>query len=282
MTKFRLCFVALALAGFGLGGGGCVDQSRYDRLREAEQTQKARNESLVQDKQGLDALVDRKQARINELEAEVTALRNINAGLTGDIDSVRAAQASLAERLKGVNLAMLDPATDSALRELARQYPDVIMYDSARGMVRFMADLTFKSGSADLNEKANQALQKLATIVSNSSGGYDLRVVGHTDSQPLSSSRGKWGTNRGLSSARAISVEQALSHFGVNASRVEVVAWGEYRPAVANSGNGNTPANRRVEILFVPSSGSGPSDTMPAMSSPPPSSPSRRDEMPLK
>jgi flagellar motor protein MotB len=27
--------------------------------------------------------------------------------------------------------------------------------------------------------------------------------------------------------------------------------WGEFRPAVANNANGNTPANRRVEIYLA-------------------------------
>ena len=32
----------------------------------------------------------------------------------------------------------------------------------------------------------------------------------------------------------------------------EFGGWGEFRPLVANSGNGNTPANRRVEIYLTP------------------------------
>lgn len=280
MLNRKTALIALALAGLGLAG--CVDQSKYDRASEAAKTSTARAESLVQDKQSLEALAERKQARINELEAEVGALRDINSQLSGQIEAVRSAQSSLEDRLKGIRLGVLDPATDAALRELAAQYPDLIAYDSERGMVRFMSDLTFRSGSADLNEKAVAALQKLASIVAQTSGAsYDLRVVGHTDSQQPSRSRDRFPTNRHLSAHRAIAVEQALMRSGVPGSRVEIVGWGEYRPAVPNTANGNTPQNRRVEIFFVPSSGGAPMTTDAAPM--PPARPApRRDEMPLK
>ena len=47
-------------------------------------------------------------------------------------------------------LKALDPATDQALRDLAAQYPDLVVYDPDRGMIRFTSDLTFGSGSAEV------------------------------------------------------------------------------------------------------------------------------------
>lgn len=283
MLTIRRSLLALAFAGLALGG--CVDQSKYDAAIETAQTSTARNESLVQDKQGLESMAERKQARINELEAEVGSLRDLNGQLVSQIDSIRASQDSLENRLKNVRGGWLDAATDQALADLAAQYPDLISYDAERGLVRFLSDFTFRSGSADLSPSASAGLQKLASIVSATAGAaYDLRVVGHTDSQQPSRSKALFPTNRHLSTGRAIAVEGALVRFGVPGSRIEVVGWGEYRPVVPNAANGNTPQNRRVDIYFVPSSG-GPSmtsDAAPATA--PRSAPAqpRRDEMPLK
>lgn len=282
MVKLARLVCLLGVGAMGLGG--CVEQAKYDRALETAQTSTARTESLVQDKQSLEAMAERKQTRINELEAEVGALRDTNSALAGQIDSVRGMQQSLEERLKGVNLRMLDPATDAALRELAAQYPDLIVYDAERGLVRFASDLTFRSGSADLSEKARQSIQRLATIVASSSAtAYDLRVVGHTDSQVPSRSRAQFPTNRHLSVARAISVEQAMEQSGVPGGRIEVVGWGAHRPMQPNAANGNTPQNRRVEIYFVPSSGAPAVNEM-VPSEAPRSAPASRpaEQMPLK
>lgn len=37
---------------------------------------------------------------------------------------------------------------------------------------------------------------------------------------------------------------------GIAASKIEAAGWGEERPLVPNAPNGNTPANRRVEIYL--------------------------------
>jgi hypothetical protein len=37
---------------------------------------------------------------------------------------------------------------------------------------------------------------------------------------------------------------------GISPTKVEASGWGEYRPMVANSANGNTLQNRRVEIFL--------------------------------
>jgi chemotaxis protein MotB len=182
---------------------------------------------------------------------------------------------------------MLDPETDRALQALAAQYPDLIKYDAARGMLQFMADLTFDSGSDQVKPKAREGLQRLAQILAGSSAsGYDVRLVGHTDSQRPSRSAGRFPTNRHLSVARSIAVEEALRAGGIPGSRMETSGWGEYRPAVANSPSGGTPANRRVEIFIVPGTGTGFGSSEPALpvnASPAPSAPApRREEMPMK
>lgn len=282
--------VAVSLASLALILGGCVDQKKYDSLADTAQTSGARVEGLSQDVRTLQQAVEVKQRRIDELEGEVRQLQSINGDLNGQISGIRSKQQALVDEFGNIRLTMLDPETDRALQALAAQYPDLIKYDPARGMLQFMADLTFDSGSDQVKPKAREGLSRLAQILAGSSASsYDVRLVGHTDSQPLGRSKGKWGTNRHLSVARSIAVEEVMRGSGIPGGRMETSGWGEHRPIVANAANGNTAGNRRVEIYIVPGTGTGIASSEPAFpaSSPAPAAnpaPSRpqREEMPMK
>lgn len=44
---------------------------------------------------------------------------------------------------------------------------------------------------------------------------------------------------------------------GVAPDKMLAAGWGEFRPAVENNANGNTPQNRRVEIFLARSTATG-------------------------
>lgn len=252
-SRSRIVWI-IALSGLSLGG--CVDQKKYDDLLETNQTSAARIEQLTQENQTYQGGLDRKQARILELEAEMRQLKGVNSDLTGQIGTVKEGQRGIRDALNNIRLAALNPETDKALQALAEQYKDIIRYDAARGMLQFMSDLTFDSGSDAVKPNAKASLEKLAQIMKNSSAGeYDLRIVGHTDNQPISnpSTSKRFASNRVLSAYRAIAVEEALRSGGLSPNRMEIAGWGEYRPVVPNRGRGGTVENRRVEVYVVPS-----------------------------
>jgi chemotaxis protein MotB len=147
----------------------------------------------------------------------------------------------------------LDPATDSALQALAAQYPELFVYDSETGMLRFKSDLTFDSGSDVVKSEARSALGQLATILNGPAAQYDIRVVGHTDAQRVRQVAGRrFKDNLELSAFRSISVRNVLVGAGVAATRVEFAGRGEFDPIVPNTaGSGNTQENRRVEMFLV-------------------------------
>jgi chemotaxis protein MotB len=278
--------LAVSFAAASLLFGGCVDQKKYDSLADTAQTSGARVEGLSQDVRTLQESVVVKQRRIDELEGETRQLRSINDDLNGQISGIRGRQQALVDELGNIRLTMLDPETDRALQALAAQYPDLIKYDAERGMLQFMADLTFDSGSDQVKPKAREGLQRLAQILTASSASsYDVRLVGHTDSQPLGASRNKWKTNRHLSVARSIAVEEVMRGSGIPGGRLETSGWGEYRPMVNNTSSGNTPQNRRVEIYIVPGSGyamGAPDPAFPVSAPASAPAPRQREEMPMK
>jgi chemotaxis protein MotB len=192
-------------------------------------------------------------------ESSLAELKDQNAKLRKALEDAGLSLADLQKRFGSVEFGPLDQQTDEALRQLAAQYPDLIKYDPDRGMLRFASDLTFDSGSAVVKDTARSSLDALAKILnSGPASAYEVHIVGHTDSQRISSNTAKQHpTNVHLSCHRAISVRQELASMGVPPDKLLAAGWGEYRPAVPNNANGNTPQNRRVEIFLARSTATG-------------------------
>ena len=123
-------------------------------------------------------------------------------------------------------------------------------------MLRFSSDLTFASGSDAVTTQGQESLADLAEILkAPEATGYELEIVGHTDSERISSRTAqRHPTNMHLSAHRAISVRRQLITMGLPANQISAAGWGEHRPLVPNSATGGTPQNRRVELFIRPSS----------------------------
>lgn len=253
-SKFRVA----GLLGLGLtmGLGGCVSQQHYDRLEMQYRAAADRNSTLARENEQLQSALALQGNAGSATQSTLGQLRDENARLREELAKNNELLLALDGDLR--NLDLMDPATDQALRELARKYPNLVVYDSALGMLRFSSDLTFNSGSDQLAEGANSTLAALADVLkSQDAAKYELHIIGHTDSQQISSGTAqRHPTNTHLSVHRAISVKQRLTSLGIPAPRLLVAGWGESKPAVPNSGTGNTPQNRRVEIYFRAERGS--------------------------
>lgn len=259
--------LGLALAAvLSAGLGGCVGQQAYDDLVHENRALKSRNVELQARIGDLESMESGLRRQVESAPDAMAALEEAHNLTLQQLNQARQTIAELENRLDNMEFAQIDPVTDDALRRLAGQYPDLIRYDPDRGMLRFSSDLTFDSGSDAVKKQAVASLQALATILkSPEASGYDVRIVGHTDSQPLSArTRKRYPSNMHLSTYRAISVRNELVKLGVPAARMMAAGWGEYRPAVPNAKNGNTPANRRVEIYLVPGHGGASAASAPA------------------
>jgi chemotaxis protein MotB len=274
--------VLVAGLGMSLGFGGCTTQQNYDQLVDANRSLKDRNEDLRRTNQELEsenALLQRQRTANENAVAELT---RVNSSLRQQLQAAGVALDEFGNRLAGLQFGSLDPETDRALTALAAQFPDVIRYDSARGMLRFASDVTFASGSDQVQDGVRSSLQALAQILTSSAAApYEVLIVGHTDSQKISAGTAqRHPTNMHLSAHRAISVRSSLSSMGVPADRMYAAGWGEHRPISANAQpSGNTPANRRVEIYLTRATGVQPESNTAATSSTPPV---RREAMPTR
>ena len=235
--------------------GGCVNQSEFDRLTETNRSLTEANERLRQERDEARAALDVLRGNLARAEQALQALQGQYGDATGQLDAALRALRDMEGRFGDINFAPLDAQTDAALRALADQFPNLITYDAARGMLRFASDLTFDSGSAVVRENAREALNALGQILtSQAAQGYEVHVVGHTDSQRISANTARLHpTNTHLSAHRAIAVRDALRQMNVRPEKMMVAGWGEFRPAVPNNPGGNTPQNRRVEIFLTKS-----------------------------
>lgn len=249
----------------GAGLGGCASQQSYDGLLDANRTQKEQIETLTRQNQELTNELNLVQRDRTAKEAALAELQRLYNEARGQLSATDGRLKEFAQRMGTLTLGQVDPETDRALAALAQQYPDLIKYDAARGMLRFASDLTFASGDDAVQPGARSSLEALAKILtSGAAASYEVFIVGHTDTQPISGRTApRHATNTHLSAHRAISVRAALASLGVPADKMLVAGWGEHRPIAPPGPRGNTPANRRVDIYLTRPTGGSESESAP-------------------
>jgi chemotaxis protein MotB len=249
---------AAALMVAGLGLGGCVGQQSHDQLLDANRSLTERNQELQRSNQELTVENGQFQKQRAAHEGALAELNRQNEMLKRKLKDAGLSIDDMMDRMGKLSMTPLDAETDKLLTALAEQYPDIVKYDSSRGMLRFASDLTFSSGSDAVQESAKNSLMALGKILGSAAAGrYEVMIMGHTDAQRISSGTAKnHPTNVHLSAHRAIAVRRALESMGVPADKMFVAGWGEFKPVAANGPKGECAANRRVEIFLTRGSNS--------------------------
>lgn len=107
------------------------------------------------------------------------------------------------------------------------------------------SNITFRSGSADLNADFFKVLDGVALVLKR----YDktvIEIAGHTDST------GSESLNQALSERRANAVSQYLISRGVTQARTITIGGGEKYPVASNDTESGRALNRRVELTLLP------------------------------
>jgi type VI secretion system protein ImpK len=107
----------------------------------------------------------------------------------------------------------------------------------------------FASGSATPNPAYDATILRIAAALNQLPGR--VRVIGHTDDQPLRSAR--FADNFELSRERAMSVVRVLQRAINNPARLTAIGLGPSQPAFTPASDpANRARNRRVEIHHEP------------------------------
>jgi len=106
----------------------------------------------------------------------------------------------------------------------------------------------FDSGQADLRPGAASKIEQIAKVLAQH--GFNLRVEGHSDDQPIHTAQ--FDSNWQLSTARAMAVLMLLvNESGLDPGKISVAGYGQYRPIADNAIAEGRRMNRRVDLVVV-------------------------------
>lgn len=187
--------------------------------------------------------IDQQQQTIQELESELSALRQENASLQAQLREEKQER----QRLQQVR------EENEKLQEQLSDIKETTSRREGRNVVLSLPEkILFERGEAELQDEAKSALDKLADILVEHPDRI-VMVKGHTDTIPILG--GRYSSNWELASSRAASVVEYLSQKSdIRPERLIAAGYGEYHPVAPNDTEENRRLNRRVEIVLYPPS----------------------------
>lgn len=266
--KKRTLFSALAI--------GCLVLSGCARKKDLENCQNE-NRQLTSEYQSAKETIAANNARIKSLEDQLAQAKASAAALQGSLDrSLNNADknnvniSKLVDQINESNqyirhLVEVKTKSDSLnmvltnnlTRSLSREELKEVDVQVLKGVVYIsLADnMLYKSGSYEVNERAEQTLSKIAKIIMDYRD-YDVLIEGNTDNVPINTANEKMRNIRNnwdLSALRATSVALYLQeHFGVDPKRLTAGGRGEWNPLAGNDTELGKQRNRRTQIIITP------------------------------
>ncbi|MEM7283535.1 MAG: MotB family protein [Pseudomonadota bacterium] len=136
-------------------------------------------------------------------------------------------------------------------KELAKEIEEgkiLVRAEGNRAIVHILERGSFASGRAAVKSDFIPVLKKIAGLISDS--GDTIRVSGHTDNVPISTTR--FRSNWELSASRAVSVAHELMVDKlIDESRFIINGHADTRPLAPNDSFENRAKNRRVDIALI-------------------------------
>jgi len=202
----------------------CVARAKYDAaLADVERQKKDR------------AACDERLAQLEkELQGELSATKE-------ELDELRRQRAEVDQQFADLTR-KLQASIDAG---------DLEVY-MRRGliMIGLSSQVLFPSGKAELSERGQKALAKIATVLVEVPDRR-LQVVGHTDNEPIGTKL-EWKDNWELSTARSLTVTRFLVEKGVKPESLSAAGNGEFDPVASNGNSKGRKRNRRIELVLVP------------------------------
>lgn len=194
-------------------------------------------------------LLNDRDAQIRELNSRLSEARS------GQSDAERQAQeakdALSKERTKPVAEATTPKAGNSELDGLRKDLPETeIRYSRGRVSIGIDNSITFDSGSDKIKPGGEKLLHRVADVLKSRYPNRRIYVEGHTDTDPIHKTKGKFEDNVDLSVERAKAVRGFLvKGCSVPERSIAVVGYGEHDPRESGKGDSSKAKNRRVEIV---------------------------------
>ena len=256
----------LGLAALAFSLTGCVSAEQYNAMKLSRDQAVEQLNQAEADARSARSQAEAYKAQLQEIANSGNTQTAMLANYSQQVAELQAQNAAIRQKYEDllnrppqvveVGGRALPADLSNRLTEFANAYPDIVTFDPLRGVVKFKSDVTFASGSTDLNERAIETLQRFAGILNSPEAiGYELMVAGHTDNQRVTRQStidaGNFD-NWYLSAHRAISVAAELVKNGVSKGRLGVAGYADQQPIASNSTEAGRGQNRRVEIVILP------------------------------
>ena len=196
------------------------------------------------------ALVGQLKERLEKLGQNVDKLTTergqLQAGLTDAktrLEEMRKQKAAAEARLQ-----MFRSLVDK-LRAMIDAGQLKVITREGRMLIALPDDVLFDSGKAEVKPQGQEALTKIAQVLSTIPDRRFV-VAGHTDNVPIRS--GRYRSNWDLSAARAIEVTLFLVSKGMKPQVLAAAGFGEFDPVAQNDTPEHRTQNRRIEIVLQP------------------------------
>lgn len=231
--------IGIAALAAGFITSGCVSTGDFEKMQAGKDEEIA---ALRQQK----ASLEKENSTLNQ---QIDALKQQNAATQQQVGSLEQQHAALLaasqERQQEYDALVQSLSKEVEKGELqVRQYRNMLAVDLAE-------QIFFDSGRAKLKPGGKEVLKKVGEALK----GYEekiIRVVGHTDNVPVSTSlQSTFPTNWELSVARATNVVRFLQEVGVPPERMVPTGRSEYDPVASNDTQEGRQKNRRIEIMLI-------------------------------
>lgn len=263
LLTFTLVAVAILLS-------GCASKKDLENCQ-------IENQRLTGEYQSAKETIAANNARIKSLEDQLAQAKASAAALQGSLDkslnNANSNNVNISKLVDQINesnqyirhLVEVKSKSDSLnvvltnnlTRSLSKEELKEVDVQVLKGVVYIsLADnMLYKSGSYEINDRAEETLSKIAKIIMDYRD-YEVLIEGNTDNVPVNTMSEKMKNIRNnwdLSCLRASSVAQYLQNrFGVDPKRLTAGGRGEYNPLVANDTELGKQRNRRTQIIITP------------------------------
>lgn len=267
----------MALAAFSLLATSCASKKELEGVRADLRNCQTENQELNTSYQVTKEQLAASKARTATLEEQLAQLKRDYAALQGSLDkslsNTSANNVNISKLVDQINesnqyirhLVEVKSKSDSLnlvltnnlTRSLSKEELKEVDVQVLKGVVYIsLADnMLYKSGSYEINDRAEQTLSKIAKIIMDYKD-YDVLIEGNTDDVPVNTTAASMKNIRNnwdLSCLRASSVVQYLqNHYGVNPKRLTAGGRGEYNPVASNATEVGKQRNRRTQIIITP------------------------------
>jgi chemotaxis protein MotB len=258
----------------------CVSKKKYMELEQDLTNTRGRLQKTTIEKEDLEAKFAKIRKRVKEYNSKISSLNETNVSLNqsllqsnneklvlvdnnvavlsknvkdkmiATLSKMSAEELSSAETLKdSINLA-ISYNLKKTINNNDLDNDVNVSIDKTVVMISVSDKMLFTSGSYRVKSKANNILEKLATII-NSEPSMDVIIEGHTDSQTIQTAVIK--DNWDLSVKRATSIVRLLQEkYNVEPSRLIASGRSSYIPLADNTTREGRARNRRTNIIILP------------------------------